>query len=343
MGWSVDALFGRRSTSQQTALATMLLLSLLWAVTVIGVFVPAAAAWMLPLATRENGRGATPIRLVCAVLAVLVPPALGLLTRRVVPDRGPGARRGGQEGGDLRAAIDGYPLTLGYALSCAMTAVVVPVVQVASALRRWEESRAYVQPLESHYGAALEELTHACRDADVTVHVAEVPAHLSLPTRVLERLARGAVDPLLVENPRMLRSASIELYLYGTDLLLRGERAVVARVRACITRTLLERHAYLVEGEDAQRIADEMRAIWVRLDIGATYDDPRDRNRWRIAEIARDLDTTSLPFEEWLVLDRCLERLQLEVGGGTRFALPESDTRVRDDQHRHHAQRVQWH
>jgi hypothetical protein len=336
LGWSVTALFGRLSPRQQTALAVMLIASLLWLVAVIGIFAPALAAWAIAFVPLQKWTGAAPIRIVCAAVALLVPPVVGLITRRLAS-----VRR--QKGGALRAAILGYPLTLGYAASCVMTAIVVPIVKIGSAARRWGEDHAYVQPLEGHYGAALEELTHACRDADVTVHVEEVPARLSLPTRALKWLARGAIDPLVAENPRMLRAPNLELYLYPADLLLRGDKAVVARVRACMTRTLLERHAYMVASDRAQRIADEIRAIWASLDGGATYDDPRDRSRWRIAEIARELDTTNLPFDEWLVLDRWLDRLQLEVGGGTRFPLPESDTRVRDDQHRHHAQRVQWH
>lgn len=51
LGWSVTALFGRLSATKQTALSVALLLSLLWPVFVIGIFVPAVSAWAFAFAS----------------------------------------------------------------------------------------------------------------------------------------------------------------------------------------------------------------------------------------------------------------------------------------------------
>jgi len=51
----------------------------------------------------------------------------------------------------------------------------------------------------------------------------------------------------------------IEVYLYPADLLLRGEPRTLAHVRAAMTRTNLERDAYLVTLPEAQKMQDEIR------------------------------------------------------------------------------------
>lgn len=336
LGWSVTALFGRLPATKQTALAAVLLVSLVWPVLVVGIFFPSVAAWGFAFVPLQKWWGVVPVRILSITLSTIIPPIVGLVTRWLTPSAN-------IRGGVWRAALVGYPITVGYALSCLLTAVIVPLVKVASALRRWEDEHAFVQPRDGHYMLALEELQHACRDAGVAVRPQEVPIQLSVSTKLLKWLARGALDPIVAEDPKVLKGADVELYLYPADLLLRGEKKLVARVRACITRTMLERHAYLTSDESAQQVEDEIRRMWEVLERHDEPDDIRDIGRQRLAAIARDIDTTCLPFDDWFILDRSLQRLELEMGGGTRIPLPVSDTRANDDLRRHEAERPRLH
>ncbi len=332
LGWSVTALFGRLPTMQQTALAAMLLASLVWPVLVVGIFVPSVAAWGFAFVPLEKWWGIVPVRILSVALSALVPPVVGLVTFRLAPRTKAGSRW-------WHALLAGYPLTVGYALSCLLTAFVVPLVKVASILRGWEDEHAYVQPREGKYDATLEEVLHACRDAGVAATVEDVPARLSASTSVLKWLARGIVDPMVPEHPKMLRAKDLEVYLYPADLLLRGEKGRVARLRACITRTMLERFAYLAADPGAHRVQDELGRMWDMLERHERPEEIGRLGRQRLAEIEQELDTTSIPFDDWLILDRGIRRLELALGGGTRLALPESETRANDDEHRHAAAR----
>src|SRR5579884_2539055 len=127
LGWSVTALFGRLPASKQTALAVALLASLLWPVLVVGVFIPAVSAWVLAFVPLQKWLGAAVVRWVTLGLAVALPWAVAGITRWVAPSP--------QHGSLVRTLLAGYPLTLGYALACLVTAATVPLVRVASAVR----------------------------------------------------------------------------------------------------------------------------------------------------------------------------------------------------------------
>jgi hypothetical protein len=168
----------------------------------------------------------------------------------------------------------------------------------------------FVQPRVGEYDRALAELANACDAAESPACVETVPGRLLVASKVLRWFARAIVSPIVAEDPKMLRADGVELVLYPADLLLRGRKEKVARVRATMTRTWLERYAFLVSDPGAQALQDELQRMWHAVrhhrstqEIGVTA-------RARVREIARDLDRTIIPFEQWVILDRSLHRLQ---------------------------------
>jgi hypothetical protein len=126
---------------------------------------------------------------------------------------------------------------------------------------------------------------------------------------VLKALARGAVDAVLAKEPKMLRGEGIELYLYPADLLLRGKMALVAHVRAAMTRTLLEGYAFTVWDPAAQAIQTDLQKLWQdAFHEGAVRDLSRAADALR--SIAHRLETETVPFDQWMTLDRSLRRLE---------------------------------
>jgi hypothetical protein len=316
-GWSITALFGKLPSRMQTALSVALLLSFVWPFLVLGCFLPAAAAWAIafvPLHQWMSRRLA--LRIVWLGLTVVVPIAVGAITRWITPKRK-------LKKGLVLTLLGGYPMTVGYAFAFFVTALTVPVVKVLSMKRHWEDAHVFLQAREGSYAAVLGALIEACRRVDVGVVREDVPASMALATNASRRLAKPFIEPTIGERPQRLRGENLELYLYPADLLLRGSPRLVAHVRAAMTRTDLEACAYLVESDEARAIQDEIGRLAV-----VTRDDERERAPLlgRVREVSRRLDRASITFEEWTALETLLRRLERRALGQRDLLAEASDS-----------------
>ena len=297
-GWSITALFGRLPQAKQTAVSVALLLSVLWPVFIVGLVFPAAAAWVVAFLPLEKWLGATALRILWCVFAVITPAVVGLIVHWVAHTK---------RGGLVTAIIHGYPIALGFAAAFLITVVTVPIVKVASLWRRWSDEHVFVQPLDHRYGQALHELAEACTMAGVQPEVRDVPLSMALSTKVIRFLARGAVAPMVVEDPKMLRAPGLELYLYPADLLIRGDKKKAAHVRAMMTRTKLERDAYLVTSPEAQNVQDEICTVWSAMERTGG------NGKAQLLEIRRQLDKKDISFEDWSTLERITRHVEREL------------------------------
>jgi len=297
-GWSITTLFGRLPSTKQTAVSVALLLSVLWPVFVIGLVFPDAAAWIVAFLPLKKWMSATALRILWCVFAVITPAIVGLITHWVSKTR---------KGGIANAMIQGYPLALGFAAAFLITVVTVPIVKLVSLKRRWSDEHVYVQPRDACYEKALHELAEACVLAGVKPEVRDVPTSMALATKVIRFFARGAVSPMVEEQPKMLRTEHLELYLYPADLLIRGDKKLAAHVRAMMTRTKIERDAYLVGTPEAQKVQDEICIFWETMERNGG------QGKARLAEIRKELDTTDMPFEDWSTLERVTRHVEQEL------------------------------
>ncbi|HEX8795668.1 MAG TPA: phage holin family protein [Polyangiaceae bacterium] len=306
LGWSVTALFGSLPSAKQTALSGALILSLLWPLTIAGIFFPPLAAWAFAFLPVHKWLGPAVVRWITVGLAAVMPLVIGGITRWVAQDE--------RQGSWFRTVIAGYPLALGYAVACLVTAVTVPLVKVASMLRRWEDEHVFVQPRPGEYMAALRELARAFEAAGTPGVVTPVPPRLRIASTVLGWFARTAVRRMVAEDPQMVRAEGVEAYLYPADMLLRGEPANVGRVRTAMTRTWLERHAFLVSDPGAQELQEELQRLEQMIH---RHHDPGQigwAGRSRLHEVRQELDRCVVPFEQWVMLDRSLHRLEETLG-----------------------------
>ena len=222
-GWSVTALFGRLSSAKQLAVSIALVLSIAWPLFVVGLFLPLVAGWALAFLPIGDWVSPLVLRAIWGILAFLAPLVVGGLTHWAAPST---------KGGVLRSLANGYPLALGYFVAFLITAITVPLVKLASILRGWSDEHVYVQARAGRYDAVLHELAEACARAGVMPEIAEVPVHMSLATSALKLLARGTVTPIVAEDLKCVRAKGIELYLYPSDLLLRGTPEKVGLVHS---------------------------------------------------------------------------------------------------------------
>ncbi len=303
LGWSVTALFGRLPSIKQSALAVALLLSLLWPIAVVGIFIPAVAAWAFAFLPLQKWFGPGPVRWATVGLAVIIPLAVGGVTRWVAPS---------PKQSPAKTLLSGYPLTLGYATACLITAVTVPLVKLGSVVRKWHDEHVFVQPREGRYADALRELVAACDAAEAPVRVETVPLRMRIASSVLNAMARNAVNAMMSQDPKMLRGDELELYLYPADLLLRGSPGKVARVRAAMTRTSLERYAFTVSDPKAQDIQTRLQELWARAESLPGRSQPRTGEDLR--SLGRDLERAAVPYDQWVILDRSLHLLSQKAG-----------------------------
>jgi uncharacterized membrane protein YqjE len=315
-GWSVTALFGRLPGKKQLAVSIALLFSIAWPIFVVGLFFPNVAAWVLAFLPLEAWLGPVTMRIIWGALAFVAPLIVGALTHWAAPRT---------KGGIGRSLINGYPLALGYFVAFLLTVVTVPIVKIASLLRGWSDQHVYVQPREGAYESVLRELAEACARAGLVPEITDVPTSMALSTKALTLLAKGMVSPIVAEQVKRVRADGLEMYLYPSDLLLRGEPEKVSLVRAMLTRTDVDADAYLVGSPAGQCIQDELGRLIKIVErheakgrhVGATASA-------RLVDIWNEMNQSKLPFEEWVMLESITRRVERrlvrdEVGEG---ALP---------------------
>jgi len=294
-GWSVTALFGRLPGTKQLAVSIALLLSIAWPVFVVGLFFPAVAGWVLAFLPLEAWVGPLVMRLVWGGLALTAPLLVGGLVHWAAPSK---------KGSLAKTLLNGYPLALGFFVAFVLTVITVPLVKLATIVRGLADTHVYVQPRVGRYDAVVRELAEACVRAGLTPEITKLPTAMALSTKALKFFAAGAVSPIVAEEVRRVRAEGVELYLYPSDLLIRGRAEKVSLVRAMISRTELDKDAYLVTSERGQCIQDELMRL---LDVVAAHERRHEHVSGmagrRLVAIWHEMNEAKLPFEEWVLLE----------------------------------------
>lgn len=304
-GWSIVAMFGKLSSKKQTLITIALVLSLFWPVFVLGVFMPSAAAFFIAFIPSHDKIPPNALRAVWLGLAFFAPVIVGLLTRVASPPM--------KAKGFFASMLNGYPLTLGYAGSFLITLFVVPVVKLQTLKRRWDDEHVFVQTRKGRYLDALKELCDAAAMAGYSPRAAPAPRPMGLALRVLKFFAHGAIDSMVADHPLMVRAQNMEMFLYPGDLLLRGGKIEVARVRALLGQTKLEEHAYLVEHPKAQELQDDLGRLQEVIDRHQRPSQIGDSARSRLRATVAESTKANLTFEEWIVLDRIARRIETKL------------------------------
>ena len=312
-GWSITALFGKLQRRAQVLVTIALVASLAWPVFVLGAFAPKLAAWVVAFVPMHKMVGANVLRILWLTLAVLTPVIVGILVHIAAPIT---------KGGYARAAVNGYPIAVGFFAAFLVVAVTVPVIKVAAIVRRWSDEHVFIQPHDGQYDTVVDCLAEACRRAGFEPTISDAPGHMVIATTIMRTLARGAVAPFVSNTLRRVTSDGLQIYLYPADLLLRGKPTVVARVRAMFGRTKIDKHAYLVSSPEAQSIADELSRITKILEDA---DDNGALLPTRLMQCYQRLMHLDIPYDEFVALDlvsRRVERRLLAAGLVSPGALP---------------------
>ena len=304
LGWATLLLFGKVSGSKQTILLIVALGSLLWVVTLIGILVPDVGTFLLAFVPVPDFIDENVVRLIMLGLAIAIPLLIGVAAIYLTESerRPKGAKL-------IVGVLRGYPFTLVLALTIVVLGAVSLVRKIRSMYKRWEDAHVPVVVKPGGYDRVLQDLERVLDAAGLDVARKPAPAIVSMPPRLLDKVAGRALGGLVPDQLMLLSGRDVEVLVYPSDVAISGTKAATARARAAIASTLTDAPAYMTMSAESQRIEDEIRAAAAPagtvLDRGTLHE--------RIATL-RALDERiarlTVPFDEWETVYR--ERLQVE-------------------------------
>jgi hypothetical protein len=296
LGWATILLFGKVEGRKQTFLLVMALGSLAWVVTLAGVLFPDFATFVLTFVPVPDFVDDTWIRLAMLAAAIAIPLLIGI-GAIVLTD----ANTRPKGGGLVSAVLRGYPFTLVLAVTIVFLAVVAAIRKVRSLAKRWEDAHVAVVVKPGGYDRVVADLEGVLHDAGLDVRREAAPSALSIPPRLLDKVAGKALGALVPDRLMVLKANDLDILVYPSDIAIAGSKDHVARARAAIASKLTSSPAYLTTSAEAEKLEDRIRAL-----VG-----PGDRNVDRkLADIDRELARLAVPFDEWETVYR--ERLQVE-------------------------------
>ena len=335
LGWATLLLFGKVSGSKQTVLLLVALGSLVWVVTLLGILVPDIGTFLLAFVPVPDFIDETWVRLAMLALAIVIPLVIGAAAIFLTEaDRRP------KGGGLLIGVLRGYPFTLVLAVTIIVLGGVALARKLRSLSKRWEDAHVPVIVHPGGYERVLKALEQVLDRAGLDVVKKPAPAVVSIPPRLLDKVAGRSLGALVPDRLMLLAGSDVEVLVYPSDVAISGTKAAMARARAAIASRLTDTPAYMTMSAEAQHVEDLIR------DAAGTANDRDGASvRSRIARL-RALDIVlarlTVPFDEWETVYR--QRLQVErdllAGARDELAVPGAERASAEGQQTPTADRV---
>jgi hypothetical protein len=303
LGWATLLLFGKVEGRKQTLLLVIALASLVWVLVVVGVAFPEAGVFLLAFVPIPDFVDENVVRLVMLGLALVIPLLIGIAAIYVTsPEQRPNGLH------IVTSVLRGYPFTLVLALTIVLLAVVSLIRKVRSLAKRWSDAHVPVVVKPGGYERVLADLEAVIDRAGLDVQPKPAPAVLSLPPRLLDRVAGKALGGLVPDRLMTLNGRELEVLVYPSDVAIAGSKDAMARARAAIAAELTDSPAYLTTSAESERVEDEIRKVADARHDAESGDAAALRRRLR--ELDREIARLPVPFDEWETVYR--QRLQVE-------------------------------
>jgi hypothetical protein len=159
------------------------------------------------------------------------------------------------------------------------------------------------------YDALVDTLEETLRKGELVDTRGAGPAVLTVPARVLARIAGNGIGRLVPDRLVELRGPTVRVAVYPSDLAVTGTKDAVPKARALVARDVPSRDAWFTTTKEAQKVEDRIAAL--EGADGATL-------TRELPELDRQLLNLTIDQDTFEVLYR--RRLQLAVA-------PEDDVR----------------
>jgi hypothetical protein len=294
-GWATVMLFGRVPQRRQIYLSLLALSSLVWLLTVLGIFFPGLATYLLAFVTLPDWFDRAWIRLAMFMLAAVLPAVLGYMTRFLVdkPQRPRSVKA------QLFAVARGYLCAVGLGLTIAMMLIFAPALQLTYIVRRKSVSHVPVMIDAKDYVDVLSEIQTALRAGRVETVRRPASWLLRGPTWVLTVLAGGEIEKLVAAQLTELKSPVVQVLVHPSDLVLIGKEQDIARARAILSEHLTFSKAHLTWSKEGNGLEERLVRLAKRLERDEAF-----LLGSELRAVKRDLNKLRLSYEEWEVLFR---------------------------------------
>jgi hypothetical protein len=308
LGWATILLFGRVDARRQTILGFVAIGALAWVAAIVGVIVPDVGTFLVAAVPRPDFIEEEWVRWGMIGLVIVLPLIVGIVGVWFM--RSNARPRGGAL---FLAVLRGYPFTALLALTIAFLAFVALTRRLRALSRRWEDGHLPVIVQPDGYDTVVETLHRELAAAGLETTIRPAPRLISLPPRLLDRVAGKALGSLVPDQLALLVRPDLEILVYPSDLAMSGEKRSVAAARAAAAMGLIGAPAWLTVSADAQAIED---------DIIRASQLPADETGPRLARVDRRLATSVLPVDDWETLVRMRLQLQVERAGEPPAVVP---------------------
>jgi len=256
LGWASILLFGRVSQDRQVWLAVITFGSLAWVATVVGILVPDLGTVLLAAAPLPDWIPDDLIRIAMLGIAVILPAVLGGITLLL---QDPEDRPKGRELAEQ--VVRGYLLVPALALSIAVLAVAGTIRKLDSLVHRRQDAHVAMVVRPGRYDALVDTLETTLRDGELVTARSAGPAVLTVPARLLARIAGKGIAALVPDRLIELRGPAVAIAVYPTDLAITGSKDAVPKARALVARDVPSRDAWFTTTKEAQKLEDRLAAL----------------------------------------------------------------------------------
>ena len=300
LGWATVLLFGRIPQRRQIIVTTMAFGSVVWLVAIAGIVWPEFAAFLLAFVTLPPWVDRAWIRLAMLAAAAAVPLVVGAAALLLLDPRE--RPRGAVD--IARALAPGYRYTFGLAVTLILSALIAPVTQIRTLLRRWTTRHLPVVIHAADYETVAAEIEQVLAEAGVGTHRVPTSPLISVPTRMLLLLMGGSVAGMVTHELATFAGRDVEVTVHPFDIVISGPTRRVAGVQAVLTEMLPFTRAYLTWTRDANEIEDRLREAWRNRAAAPAGDPAAGIGVSALDGIEQTVRHTGVAFEEWEVLFR---------------------------------------
>jgi hypothetical protein len=295
LGWASSLLFGRVPQDRQVWLAVLTFGSLVWVAAIAGVVVPDLGTVLLTAFPRPSWIPEDWVRLAMLAIALVLPAVLGGVTLLLFdPEDRP-------KGVGLAVQVArGYLLVPALAVTLVVLAIAGTVRKIDSLVHRRQDAHVALVVRPGRYDALVETLEQTLRKGGVATRRRAGPSVLTIPARMLARIAGRGIGSLVPDRLIELRGRTVKVAIYPTDLALTGTAEAVARARALVTRDVRSTDAWFTTTKEAQAVEDRMAKL-ENADAATREAELPDLDR-KLLDLTIDQDTFEVLYRRRLQL-----------------------------------------
>ena len=321
-GWAVRALFGKTTPRMQTMLSALVGGAVAWPLLVTGVFAPKVAALALAFVPLPHSVPKWIVRVVWLALVLIVPLALGTTLAAMAP---PGVQRESP----WKRLLRGFPITVGLALAFLIMFVSVPIMRLAALVRREQSADVPLVTDAKAYETVAARVVEALGRHGIALNAAEPGWWVKAPTRILAWFGGAAFSAFVPAQIEHYEAPGLAISFYTSGILLRGKGQRLTFAHGIIEETVVHCDGLQTTAPEAQELERRIRRTWKVFDADPAAHAGSPRLLEQVGQLARDLATLDVEYDQWQVLYRQVLQVERAVRG-ERQLLDQSSSSVGD-------------